>query len=540
MFDASGSSSGARTTRESRKSRPAVVAAVTPLHGDAADNIFAAQPPPHIPHEAPPISLTDAEQAEQEKRGSRRVKRWLAEQRRLYGYSNVSYVGPAEAERERERVAQAFGTPCNPYLAYPYLQYPSRKGDDDDGASLRSYVIIEEEDVHEVRVGEFAEMNVPEVSKHDKSGRPKLTFLLQLTRQSVGSSVYDLTPPIAPYVPAPHASTMRGPRPKSLPSSSTWRSLPFAKTLPLRPSSAVDTHFSHRTPPQTPKKSSPILRRRSPIPEEFWTPDGPVTPKSGRVAQSKMSTSTLKATPETPKASTRFRLSSVTRPSPSSSLPAEDPNSPRPSTSNSSATATTSTAVENEERSATSRLRAKITTSLSRASKLGSAGRQQALTLGSPSRASFFSSTHTFDTPFGLPQSDSASFLAPPHLPHAKDHSYSSLSKKASHSIFREKTHNASSSALSTLSIGSIGSIATSIGGRSSVFGGATTGRRKKLVVSGIERDNLDAIEGLQKWCEVRPLFDINQTSCSERREPRSPAHLFTALRRTAHNHTNA
>lgn len=41
------------------------------------------------------------------------------------------------------------------------------------------------------------------------------------------------------------------------------------------------------------------------------------------------------------------------------------------------------------------------------------------------------------------------------------------------------------------------------------MFAGATSGRRKRLVVSGIERDNWDAIEGLQKWCEVCGHFSI-------------------------------
>lgn len=47
-----------------------------------------------------------------------------------------------------EQIAKAAGTPCNPYLAYPNLaHYASARGnDDDDQASLHSYVIVEEEE----------------------------------------------------------------------------------------------------------------------------------------------------------------------------------------------------------------------------------------------------------------------------------------------------------------------------------------------------------------------------------------------------------
>lgn len=49
------------------------------------------------------------------------------------------------------------------------------------------------------------------------------------------------------------------------------------------------------------------------------------------------------------------------------------------------------------------------------------------------------------------------------------------------------------------------------------MFSGATSGRRKKLVVSGIERDNFDAIEGLQRWCEVRGYLFFFPKSCADR-----------------------
>lgn len=39
----------------------------------------------------------------------------------------------------------------------------------------------------------------------------------------------------------------------------------------------------------------------------------------------------------------------------------------------------------------------------------------------------------------------------------------------------------------------------------SSVFGSGT--KRKTLVVSGIERNDIDAMEGLRVWCEVRICF---------------------------------
>ena len=196
-----------------------------------------------------------------------------------------------------------------------------------------------------------------------------------------------------------------------------------------------------------------------------------------------------------------------------------DNNSPRPSTSASSATTATSTAVENEEQSMTSRLRSKLALRLTKkASKLNLLHHSPMLSVipptavDSPSRASFSSSTQTIDTPFTPPHSDSASFLSPPKMSLSKDQTYhNSLSKKSSQSIFREKSHNASSSALSTLSIGSIGSYATSIGGRSNVFSGATSGRRKReQAVSAVTRKK---VNGVLSVASSHPAV-ASRTSC--------------------------
>lgn len=94
--------------------------------------------PPSIPHEPPPVDLSDCAPAERGRGGSRRVKRWLAEQQRV----NVTLDASSS-----EQIAKAAGTPCNPYLAYPYLAHYASAGqnDDDDKASLHSYVIVEEE-----------------------------------------------------------------------------------------------------------------------------------------------------------------------------------------------------------------------------------------------------------------------------------------------------------------------------------------------------------------------------------------------------------
>lgn len=95
--------------------------------------------------------------------------------------------------------------------------------------------------------------------------------------------------------------------------------------------------------------------------------------------------------------------------------------------------------------------------------------------------------------------------------------------------VFRERRANMSSSALSTLSIGSIGTFASNIGSGlgihhlghghghgsgdsgvhngSGIFGGSSaSGRRKKLVVAGIAHEDDMAVKGLKRWCEVSTL----------------------------------
>lgn len=79
----------------------------------------------------------------------------------------------------------------------------------------------------------------------------------------------------------------------------------------------------------------------------------------------------------------------------------------------------------------------------------------------------------------------------------------------------------ASSSALSTLSIGSIGTLATSIGSGLGLHGGyelngpgllkGTNGgrRKKRLVVGGIGSKDTKSIEGLREWCEVSPNYFV-------------------------------
>lgn len=320
---------------------------------------------------------------------------------------------------------------------------------------------------------------------------------------------------------------MRPPRPSSLPVGSPWRGLPFAKTLPHRPVSIPGPLPEFPTPPQTPKKNIPTFRRRSPIPEEFRSLDEPATPKSGRMAP------TLKAAPETPKASMRFRLSSLVR-SYGSSPSVNDSNSPRPSTSTSSAT---STAVDKEELTGTARLRSKISFTLSKATKLSSLGRNGTFNAPyiSPSRSSFISSTQTFSTPSIPSQHENPSFLVPP----VPTYVYSSGSKRQPHSVFHGG-NNASSSALSTLSIASIGS---SIGGRNNILSSVVSSKRKKLVVSGIEADDIHAIEGLQRWCEVS-LHIHTQTCCLGILSPNdimeSLTFLFIAVWRITPGYSNA
>lgn len=87
------------------------------------------------------MDLSDCAPAERGRGGSRRVKRWLAEQQRV-NENNITLDASSS-----EQIAKAAGTPCNPYLAYPYLAHYASAGqnDDDDKASLHSYVIVEEE-----------------------------------------------------------------------------------------------------------------------------------------------------------------------------------------------------------------------------------------------------------------------------------------------------------------------------------------------------------------------------------------------------------
>ncbi|KAH8119885.1 hypothetical protein DFH11DRAFT_1557117 [Phellopilus nigrolimitatus] len=437
--------------------------------------------PPHIPQLAPPVELVGATEADQARRMSRRVQHWLADQQRL----NTSMNTPP-----RERVTKASGTPSNAYLAYPNLpNNPARKENDgDDESILRSFVVVKGNEKRGTG------NRVPPLLRKGSN----LDF--QDGQASMERTAYNLSPhPDALATDSTgQSSSLRAPRPMSILSVSPWRNLPFTKTPPSKPAAAPERAVDLSTPPPTLRKS-PQLHRRSPIPESFLDKNVPATPNSSRGARSKKSSGTLKP-PETPRSSMKHRLGNFTRvhghaDSSSGSPGSKSPSSPRPSTSTSATTATTSTAVEKDMQSepggtASGRFLPKFKMSLSRPTRT-------TVDLGFPMHPTFSS--------VSVP-SQSDVYLDPPPLPPFRSEFglSPSLSRRPSQSsIFREKKHNVSSSALSTLSIGSIGSIATSIGERSSnVFTGSTTTKRKKLVVSGIEKNDTTAVEGLRRWCE--------------------------------------
>ena len=306
-----------------------------------------------------------------------------------------------------------------------------------------------------------------------------------MTGPTIQVSNYDFAPPSQPYATNYNESTTRIARTGSAPPEPPRRNFHLPMTLPLRPAS-TGGHLAPLLPSQQTSKIS--LFRRSPLPDAFWSGE-PSTPKSTKAPPFP----DLSTTPK----GARYRLSSLTKSSYSSSPGKDSLNSPRPSTSTSSAG--TSTAVDNAFNIDTtpSRFRSRFAISLSRSSKIGHAyvsnGHEHlgspsktslvsAVPMASPSRSTFFSSTHTISTPSQPSGSDTASFLAPSSTKGF------TLSKKRSQTIFKDLASNASSSALS-------------INSRSSIF--ATGSRRKKLVVSGIAREDHQALEGLQRWCEV-------------------------------------
>ena len=291
--------------------------------------------------------------------------------------------------------------------------------------------------------------------------------------------------------------SLRAPRPASILSISSWRNLPFARTLPhqRRSFSTPGESIDLSTPPATLKRSS-VPRRRSPIPIDFFNTEGTGSPQIERLEEDKATLDIMKNF-ETPRNSMRYRLSNlmkvhsnaipqVNEASPSSTASS----SPRPSTSASTTTTSASIVVEDKKHSlrrGSSKFIPKFNISLSKA-----ASRQVPVSLSSPTHSTFSAGSlgsHGDEVP-PLPAIPTEFIYQPP------------LTRKPSyHSVFREKKHSVSSSALSTLSIGSIGSVP--IGKTNSILGTSSRSRRKKLIVSGIEPDNVPAVQGLRRWCEV-------------------------------------
>ncbi|KAI5121166.1 hypothetical protein M0805_007163 [Coniferiporia weirii] len=494
----SSQSSGTWLTREARLSGPAACTKVE--EGPLAKEVPL---PSHIPGLAPPIELVESIQVGRASRRSQRVQRWLAEQQHLTTDMDAATSDSATT---------ASGAVCNPHSDYPSMSSRTiRKEDGDEAGLLRSFVIVEEDGLP-VR-GVEGLPGLGSTYGFEVRSLPTVDEVAEQTSQNdqvcVDYPHNDFSPPVVPYAHSTHTSSLRAPRPMSVLSITSWRNLPFAKTLPQRYFPTSEEPVDLSTPPQTPKKNVRV-RRRSPIPETFRDTDVPAISKNSRTAQNKTSTGTLRAS-EIPR-SMRQRLSNLVRvhghAGSSSESPGSTkaPDSPRPSTSTSSVTATTSTAVENEllseMRANAGRHLPKFTLNLSKAARLAP------IDLSSPTRSTFSSSTQTISTPSAPSRCGDAPYTVPPlpplPFPPTEPAQSPALSKKRSQiNVFRDRGYNASSSALSTLSITSIGSIATSIGGRSSnVFSGSSSAKRKKLVVSGIERDDTAAVEGLRRWCE--------------------------------------
>ncbi|OCB87902.1 hypothetical protein A7U60_g5039 [Sanghuangporus baumii] len=419
-------------------------------------------------HSSGPVELGQASNTEQP-RGKVRVESWLKEQQRI----NNSIDDSA-----RDRIAKAAGTPCNPYLAYPGLSKCTVWQDEGDDDILGSFVIVEEDEPDNEHLG-----------NHDSPNNLKHTANKFLTTSATS------------YASSARPPSLRPSRPASILSVSPWRNLPFTKTLPVRrSSSAPGEPVDLSTPTASLKIGS--NRRRSPIPEDFLNTDASANSRPGKTAQNKSSNSTLKA-PSTPRSSVRKRLGNLMRPGTSPTVNLASPESkrtsgsPRPSTSASTKTATTSTAVENELCSAhggsPKRFLPKFNLNLSKPARQPA----ESVRLDSPTRSSFSATLH-HDEPVELNPHPEES-LSQPDLPFAP-----TLSKRRSQqNIFHDRRHNASSSALSTLSIGSIGTLASNINGRaSSVFSGSSTAKKKRLVVSGIAPDDAAAMQGLRRWCE--------------------------------------
>ncbi|THH09609.1 hypothetical protein EW145_g1890 [Phellinidium pouzarii] len=466
-------SSAAWSTRDARLNA-SVTSTIGPkfhsieVNGSSASETVS---PPRTPLLAPPFELARSSNAERVRRRSQRVQLWLAEQQHLTEGMDVAVS---------VRDTKASGTPCNPYLAYPgMLSCIARKEGDDRASSL--LLGLDSDRVP----GTSA--NGPLRSNDVGNTEGALSTMDHLEN--------NISPPVAPYAASSRNSSLRAPRPISILSISSWRNIPFATSLPRRSSPVSRERVDLSAPPQTPKKSL-RPRRRSPIPETFRELDVPNILKSSHTAKSKTSSGTLRVS-EMPRSSVRQRLGNLVRVHASGSSSSESPtstkysDSPRPSTSTSSATASTSTAVENEMRSdmlnghghGPSRLVPKFTISISKAK------RTPPVDLSSPTHSTFSSSTYTISTPSVASQYGDVPFSSPSPLPYLSPGfaESSHLSKKRSQSnIFRDRKHNISTSALSTLSIGSIGSIATNIGGRNgSVFSSSMSAKRKKLVRFG-------------------------------------------------------
>ncbi|KAL5533937.1 hypothetical protein ACEPAG_397 [Sanghuangporus baumii] len=424
-------------------------------------------------HSSGPVELGQASNAEQP-RGKVRVESWLKEQQRINNSIDDSV---------RDRIAKAAGTPCNPYLAYPGLSKCTvwqDKEDEDEEDILGSFVIVEEEEPEDEHLGNHDSPNNLE---------PAANKFLTTSATSYASSV---RPP-----------SLRPSRPASILSVSPWRNLPFTKTLPVhRSSSAPGEPVDLSSPPATLKIGS--NRRRSPIPEDFLNTGASANSRPGKTAQNKSSNSTLKA-PSTPRSSVRKRLGNLMRPgtSPTANLASPESKgtsgSPRPSTSASTKTATTSTAVENEICSAHGSSPKRFLPKFNINLNLSKPARQPAesIRLDSPTRSSFSATLHHDEPVEPTPHPEES--LSQSDLPFVP-----TLSKRRSQqNIFHDRRRNASSSALSTLSIGSIGTLASNINGRAgSVFSGSSTAKKKRLVVSGIAPDDTAAMDGLRRWCE--------------------------------------
>ncbi|KAL5494951.1 hypothetical protein ACEPAI_413 [Sanghuangporus weigelae] len=463
---ASLTSAGPRTSRESCQNAPPH----PPLSFEhVIDDIVH---PPALQrgyHSSGPVELGQASNAEQP-RGKVRVESWLKEQQRI----NNSIDDSA-----RDRIAKAAGTPCNPYLAYPGLSKGTVWQDEEEEEDiLGSFVIVEEEEPEDEHLG-----------NHDSP----------INLEHAANKF--MTTSATSYASSARPPSLRPSRPASILSVSPWRNLPFTKTLPVRrSSSAPGEPVDLSTPPATLKIGS--NRRRSPIPEDFLNTGVSANSGPGKTAQNKSSNSTLKA-PSTPRSSVRKRLGNLMRPSSSpnvnldSSESKRTSGSPRPSTSASTKTATTSTAVENELCSARGgspkRFLPKFNLNLSKPARQPA----ESVRLDSPTRSSFSATLHHDEPVEPTPHpEESLSQLDNPFTP--------TLSKRRSQqNLFHDRRRNASSSALSTLSIGSIGTLASNINGRAgSVFSGSSTAKKKRLVVSGIAPDDAAAMDGLRRWCE--------------------------------------